>query len=401
MDVRSRPQPFSHAEIADLRAATPGCAAVTHFNHAGASLMPQVVLDATIGHLALEATRGGYEAADEAEPRLEAVYDSVARLINADRDEIALVESATRAWDMAFYAIPFQPGDRILTSAAEYASNVIAFLQVATRGVGVEVIPNDESGQVSISALESMMDDRVRVIAISHLPTNGGLVQPAAEIGRIARTGQALYLLDACQTAGQLPLDVRAIRCDVLSATSRKYLRGPRGVGFLYVRRELIRQLEPPMLDLRAARWVAAGRYEIRDDARRFESWETSAAGRLGFGAAVDYALDLGIDRIWEAVRANAGHLRDALTAIPGITVHDLGKVKGGIVTFQHESSAPDDIVSALAARRINTVSSSEFGARFDMEARGLTKLVRASVHYLTTDEEIDRLVAAIREITS
>lgn len=390
---------FTPAEIAELRAATPGCAHVTHFNHAGASLMPQVVVDATIGHLELEATRGGYEAADIAEARLEAVYDSVATLINANGNEIALVENATRAWDMAFYAIPFRPGDRILTSAAEYASNVISFLQVARQGVSIEVIPNDEFGQVSVSALESMMDDHVRVIAVSHMPTNGGLVQPAAAIGRIARAGGALYLLDACQTAGQMPLDVREIQCDVLSATSRKYLRGPRGVGFLYVRNDLISQLEPPMLDLHAARWVAPDRYEMRGDARRFENWETYTAGRLGFGAAVDYALDLGLDRIWATVEANAATLRAALTEIPGISVHDQGETKGGIVTFAHERAPADDLVTVLAARRINTVSSSVFSTRFDMEARGLTKLVRASVHYLTTAEEIDRLTTAVREI--
>ena len=389
------------AEIEHARAETPGCASVVHFNHAGASLMPQPVIDATVGHLMREAEIGGYEAADEAAVRLEAVYDSIARLVNGHRDEIAIVENATRAWDMAFYAIPFAPGDRILTSAAEYASNVIAFLQVAERGVSIEVIPNDEHGQLSVLALENMMDDRVKVVAVSHMPTNGGLVQPASEIGRVLRGSKAIYLLDACQTVGQMPIDVAEVGCDVLSATSRKYLRGPRGVGFLYVRQGLIGQLTPPLLDLHAARWTARDRYEIRLDARRFENWESFVAGRLGMGTAADYALALGLDRIWTTVLDRANCLRERLAAIPGVSVHDIGATKGAIVTFAHGSIAADDIKDRLQRDRINTVTSSVFSTRYDMEARGLTKLVRASVHYLTTDQEIELLVAAVAGATA
>ena len=387
------------ADIERLRSETPGCANVVHFNHAGASLMPSVVLDATIGHLQREAEIGGYEAADEAEVRLEGAYSSIARLINAKADGIAIVENATRAWDMAFYAIPLSSGDRILTSRAEYASNVISFLQVAERGVTIEVVPNDEHGQLSVSALENMLDGRVKVVAVSHMPTNGGLLQPAAEIGRVLRGSNAIYILDACQTVGQMPIDVAAIGCDVLSATSRKYLRGPRGVGFLYVREGLIEQLTPPFLDLHAAQWTATDEFEIRPDARRFENWESFVAGRLGMGAAADLALEIGMEDIWDTVHARANELRNRLCAIPGITVHDLGAVRGGIVTFSCTTVVADDIVSALLTERINTVSSSVSSTRYDMEARGLTKIVRASVHYLTTASEIDKLVAAVERI--
>lgn len=391
---------LTHSEVEHARSLTPGIANVAHFNHAGASLMPQPVIDATVGHIQREADIGGYEAADQAAERLEAVYATVAELINARPHEIAIVENATRGWDMAFYAVPFERGDRILTSAAEYASNVIAFLQVAARGVSVEVIPNDEHGQVSLDALADMLDDRVRVVAVSHMPTNGGLVQPAAQIGALAKQAGAIFVLDACQTAGQLPLDVANLHCDILSATSRKYLRGPRGVGFLYVRESLIEQLTPPLLDLHAARWTAADEYEIRPDARRFENWESFVAGRLGLGVAIDYALSLGLDRIWNTLHHQAETLRARLLELPGITVHDLGAVKGGIVTFAHDRVAPDDISTALKARGINTVTSSVFSTRYDMEQRGLANFVRASVHYLTTDSEIDRLVTAVTQIT-
>ncbi|MGH6929277.1 MAG: aminotransferase class V-fold PLP-dependent enzyme, partial [Dongiaceae bacterium] len=325
-------------DIERARRETPGCETVLHFNNAGSSLMPEGVLEAQIEHLQLEARLGGYESADAASDKVERAYAAAASLIGSSRDEIAIIENATRAWDMAFYSIPFKPGDRILTAKAEYASNYIAYLQVAKKyGAQVEVVPNDEHGQLSIEHLQSMLDDRVRLIAITHVPTNGGLVNPAAEIGEVARQAGVLYLLDACQSVGQLPVDVEEIGCDMLSTTGRKYLRGPRGTGFLYIRRSVLEQLEPVMLDLHAAQWTSRDTYTVRDDARRFENWETNYAAKIGLGVALDYALDWGIDSIWERVQRLAGQLRAGLSAIPGVTVRDIGKVQGGIVTFTIE----------------------------------------------------------------
>jgi cysteine desulfurase / selenocysteine lyase len=262
-------------DVQRARRETPGCENVLHFNNAGAALMPQPVLHATIGHVQLEALIGGYEAAAQAHDAVEHVYDAAATLLGCQRDEIAIVENATRAWDMAFYAVPLGPGDRILTAVAEYASNYIAFLQMARKtGAVVEVIPNDASGQLSVDALRRAIDARVKLIAITHVPTNGGLVNPAAAVGQVAREAGVLYLLDACQSIGHLPIDVEAMGCDMLSATGRKYLRGPRGTGLLYVRREILDRLEPPFLDLHAAQWVAHDRFKIRPDVRRFENWE-------------------------------------------------------------------------------------------------------------------------------
>ena len=290
-------------DVQRARRETPGCGNVLHFNNAGAALMPQPVLHATIGHLQLEALIGGYEAAAQAQDAVAHVYDAAATLLGCHREEIAIVENATRAWDMAFYAIPFGPGDRILTAMAEYASNFIAFLQVARKtGAVVEVIPNDASGQLSIEALRQAIDDRVKLIAITHVPTNGGLVNPAAAVGQVAREAGVWYLLDACQSIGQLPLDVEAMGCDLLSATGRKYLRGPRGTGLLYVRRAILDRLEPPFLDLHAAQWVTPERFEMRPDARRFENWETYYAGKIGLGVAIEYALQWGIEAIWARV---------------------------------------------------------------------------------------------------
>ncbi|MEX1008475.1 MAG: aminotransferase class V-fold PLP-dependent enzyme [Acidimicrobiia bacterium] len=386
-------------DVERVRADTPGCRDVVHLNNAGASLPPRIVVDTVIEHLELEARIGGYAAGDAVAERSAAVYSSVAALVGADPDEIALIENATRAWDMVFYALAarFEPGDRILTSRSEYASNVIAFLQASRRtGALVEVVPDDEHGQLSVDALREMLDDRARLVAISWIPTQGGLVNPAAEVGAVTHDAGVPYLLDACQAAGQLPIDVDVLGCDFLSATGRKYLRGPRGTGLLYVRREWIERLEPPFLDVHAARWVRDDAIEIRDDARRFETWEHSVASELGLGAGVDYALALGVNAIAERVTMLGDVLRARLNTVPGLTLHDRGLEQCGIVTFTVEHEDPFTLAARLRTDGINiSVSTIDF-ARYDLGARNLDAVARASVHYYNTEEELDRFVAAL-----
>jgi cysteine desulfurase/selenocysteine lyase len=381
-------------DVERLRADTPGCAHVTHLNNAGSSLPPQPVLEANVGHLRREAEIGGYEAYDEQHDRVEHTYDALARLIGASRDEIACVENATRAWDMAFYSFRFRRGDRILTGRAEYASNWIALNQVAgASGATIEVVPDDEQGQFDVAALERMLDEDVKLVSLVHVPTQGGLVNPAEAVGRLTRAAGVALLLDACQSIGQLPVDVEAIGCDILSATGRKFLRGPRGTGFLYVRKELIAELEPPFLDMHAAAWERDGSYTIRDDARRFENWEAYSAGKIALGVAADYALEVGLDAIWARDRTLAERLRQGLDDLPGVTVLDQGATKGAIVTFQVAGRPAAAVRDALRAEHVNVSVTEAESARLDLDGRGIDELVRASVHYFNTEQEIDRLV--------
>jgi selenocysteine lyase/cysteine desulfurase len=384
-------------DLAKVRADTPGVAHVAHFDNAGSALPPRPVTDAVIGHLDLESRVGGYEAEARARRRIAFTYDAVAALVNGHRDEVALVENATVAWRTAFYGLRFGPGDRILTSVAEYASNYIAYLQTAARtGATVEVVPDDPDGQLDVAALERMIDGRVRLIAVTHVPTNGGLVNPAAAIGRVARAAGVPFLLDACQSVGQIPVDVAAIGCDMLSATGRKYLRGPRGTGFLWIGRSFWDRVEPPMLDLHAATWVAQDRYELRGDARRYENWEADVAARIGLGVAVDYALALGIEEIALRVAALAERLRAHLAEIPGVTVRDRGRVRCGIVTFTVDGRPAEAVKDALHRAAINVTVSGRSSTLIDMSARGLDAVVRASVHYYNDETEIDRLVRIV-----
>lgn len=377
-------------DIERARRETPGAEQVLHFNNAGSSLMPQPVLRAQIDHLKLEASTGGYEAAAQQSDAISNVYTAAATLIGAAPEEIAIIENATRAWDMAFYSIPFQPGDRILTAKSEYGSNYIAYLQVARRtGAVVEVIPNDEHGQTSVAALREMMDDRVKLVSITHVPTNGGLVNPVNEIGKVVRESGAYFLVDACQSVGHLPVNVDEMQCDMLSTTGRKYLRGPRGTGFLYVRNEVVDQLEPVMLDMRAATWITKDDFEIVPGAQRFENWEANYAAKIGLGVAIDYALEWGMDAIWKRVHALGERLRGELEAIPGVTVRDLGELRCGIVTFDVLGRNSVELRDLFEDFAVNVTVSGPASTRLDMDERGLTGLIRASVHYYNTEAEI------------
>ena len=384
-------------DVAALRTRTPGTAHVTHLNNAACSLPTIGVLDTVIGYLHREAMIGGYEAAAEVEQQLSAVYASIAALLGAQATEIALVENATVAWDMAFHSIPFAEGDRILTVQSEYASNYIAYLLVAERhGVQVDVVPDDSHGQADLEALEAMMDDRVRLVSVTHVPTNGGLVNPVSAIGAIAKRAGALFLVDACQSVGQLDFTVDSIRCDLLSFTGRKYVRGPRGTGALYVRSAVLDQLRPPFLDLHSATWTSPTTYEMVPDARRFENWESNIANKLGLGVAVDEALAIGLPAIEGRIIEVAARLRTMLRNVPGVMLHDQGERQCGIVTFTVDGHDPADLVATLRAQTINVSVTRRSGTLLDMSHRNLDALVRASVHYFNTDDELDRLCSAV-----
>ena len=384
-------------DIAALRQDTPGTAHRIHLNNAGAGLLSRRTLAAVTSHLELEATIGGYEAADRERDRIEAVRGDLARLVGGAADEIALFDNSTHAWNAAFYSMTFKPGDRILTGRAEYGSAVLAYLQTARRcGAEIVVVPDDASGQTDPAALADLIDDRTRLVGLTHVPTSGGLVNPAAEIGRVTREACVPFLLDATQSVGQFPVDVAEIGCDMLSATGRKFLRGPRGTGFLWVRREALAHLDPHVTEVAAARWDGARGFRWAEGARRFETWEVNYANVLGLGAAARQALDLGMHAIGRRAFALGARLREGLAAVPGVTTYDLGPRPCAIVTCKIGSMPAEETAAALAAHGVNVTVTDPAQTQFDTEERGVHPLVRFSPHYYNTQEELDRAVEIV-----
>ncbi len=414
MPDRGRYGPGMSIDVAAARAATPGCRDTIHFNNAGSALPTETVLQTQIEYLELEARIGGYEAHAHEQARIDAIRPSIARLIGADPsgDEIALAVNNTAAFDLFLYSWAVSPdhaptaGDRILTTETEYGANVVAYLQIANRtGAVVEVVPSNEHGEIDLDALDATIRRTdvgpAKLIALNHIPTNGGLINPAAEVGAIAREHGITYLLDACQSTGQIPVDVDGLGCDALTATGRKFLRGPRGTGFLYVRSTILPTIEPIVLDHSAADWVEPDRYEVVSTAQRFEQWERSYASLLGLGRAADEAVAVGLDAIAERVQGLAERLRGRLTdEIAGATVRDLGQNRCGIVTFSLDGADLPTVKAGLQRAGINVSIVPPASALIDTRKRNLPPMIRASVHYYNTDDEIDRLITELRSAT-
>lgn len=381
-----------------IRAETPGCSMVSHFNHSSCSLPPIQVTQTITEHLQREALYGPSEMGVAVTEEVQATRHAAAQLLNASADEIALTGSGSHGWGHAFSSLPpLRPGDRILVGRHEWGGNLSTMQRAAQRaGASVEVIPCRDDGCVSPEALEGMIDDRVRLIALTWLPATNGLVNPAADIGRIARRAGIPYFVDAGQALGQIPVDVDVIGCDVLKGAGRKYLRGPRGTALLYVRRSFLSQLNPPYVDVLSAPWANASPVP-RDDARRFETAENSFALQLGLGAAIRYALNIGVDAIKDRIDRLAQDLRAQLSDIPDVHVHDGGGERSSIVAFTMKGLEPQDIRrSLLATDKINIAAIAAAYTPLDMAARGLNEVVRASVSYFTTQGEIDQLVKAV-----
>ena len=389
-------------DVARLRADTPGCAGRVHLNNAGASLMPASVLRAARGHLELEARIGGYEAADARAAQVAAAYDAVAELLGVAAANIAFTENATAAFNQALSCVPFRRGDVLVTSANDYVSNQIAYLSLQAR-MGVEVVraPDLPEGGVDPAAVARIVHRRgARLVALTHVPTNSGLVQPVEEVGEVCRERGVLYLVDACQSVGQMPVDARAIGCDFLSATARKYLRGPRGAGFLYVSdRILDMDLEPLLPDLRGAHWIDDDLYQPAPDATRFENWEFAYALVLATGEAVRHATGLGLENIRERAWGLADFTRDTLGTLDGVTVLDQGRTRSAIVSAHLEGRDASELVHALRERGINTSATPLDYALIDLEAKGVESTLRVSPHYYNTQAEIETLAEALGEL--
>jgi len=364
--------------------------------------MPAPVLDVVQAHLQLEARIGGYEAADAAAERVAATYVALGELIGAAPRNIAVVENATAAFALALSAFDFQRGDLILTTRNDYVSNQIMYLSLARR-VGVEVVRAEdlpEGGVNPESVRELIARRRPRLVAVSQVPTNSGLVQAAEAVGAVCAAAEVPYLVDACQSVGQMPVDVAQLHCDFLSTTGRKFLRGPRGVGFLYVSdRMLAAGAHPLLVDMRGAEWSAADEYTLVDGARRFENWEFAYALHLGLGEAARYALGVGLAEGAGRSSQLAAYARERLAAVDRVRVLDRGSRLCAIVTAEVTGCDARAVVSRLRERGINANASLRAYALLDMDDKRVTSAVRLSPHYYNTVQEVDTAIDALAEI--
>jgi len=387
--------------LTELRNDTPGCTHSIHFNNAGAALMPKPVIDIQKSYLDLEAKLGGYEAADASESEIDGFYSAMAGLLGCKPHNIAFTSSATNAYARAISCIPFKPGDTILIANEDYISNQLAFLSMERR-MGIRLLRAGSlpEGGVDVESMRALMDaHHPRLVSLTHVPTNSGLVQPIEEVGKLCRERNILYLVDGCQSTGQLSVDMARIGCDFFSGTFRKFLRGPRGAGFLYISDNIINQeIWPLYVDMRGANWTDANEFSLRKDGGRFEDWEFPYGLLLGCREAVRYALRVGIDDIEKRNAGLCARVREGLREL-GLTVLDKGKRQASIITVSLPGKKPEEVLESLRRKKVNTSISYRSYAVIDYDAKGVTWGLRISPHYYNSEEEVNHLMQALRGI--
>ncbi|NOT76204.1 MAG: aminotransferase class V-fold PLP-dependent enzyme [Cyclobacteriaceae bacterium] len=386
-------------DVIRARKETPASASIIHFNNAGSSLTPLPVQQVVTSYQQIEYNLGGYETFDKHLSQINDVYGKIAALIGADAEEIAITTSASHSYGLALQSLKLKSGDKVLCCHAEYISNYMGLLLQQRQGIEVVVVPDDEHGQIDLVALEKAIDSNTKLISLTHIPTSGGLINPAEEVGKIARRHGILYILDACQSVGQIKVDVSKIGCDMLAATGRKYLRGPRGTGFLYVKKDLLPRMEPPIVDGWGGEWTTMNDFQYRPGRKRMELYEKNFADVLGLGEAASYANSWGMENV-EARNIYLGKtLRDQLAGIKNVKVRDKGLRLGGIVTFTMDGKDHGKVHQELRAQNIHLSISLGAGARLDLGQRGIESVLRASVHYYNTEEEIKILTTVLGKL--
>ena len=389
-------------DLAVARADTPGCTNVLHLNNAGSALPTTSTLRAQQGYLDLEASVGGYEAMSIATDEIQSWYTASAELLNCEPGEVAFQSGASEAWWRAFLATDLQPGDRVLAGTTEFQSAAFGLMQARKRGITVEMIPDDSSGHVDVEVLASMLERPAKLVCLTQIGMSNGMVNPAERVGQVVKSTGALYLLDACQAAGQMLLDVDRLQCDFLTATGRKWLRGPRGTGMLYVRSSILdRLVDPVFVDGRSAVWNSTDTYELAPGSSRYELAEMNPAGRVGLGSAIGYALDIGLEAIEQRVRSLSSMLREQLQTVPTIRVTDRGDELCGIVTFVSDAVGAVEIGEQLHSEGINTSTPGAANSRYLFESVGVDTIVRASPHYYNTEDELSQFIHALANIVS
>ena len=275
----------------------------------------------------------------------------------------------------------------------EYASNYLDLLHYARlKGIEITVSPSNDKGLLDLELLESTIKPNIKLICLTHVASQRGDIQPAEAVGKLAKDRGLFFLLDACQSAGQVPLDVEKIHCDFLCGTGRKYLRGPRGTGFLYARNSTIETMVPAVIDLHSAHWTETDQYQLQANARRFENWERNVAACIGLATAADYTLKLGVEEIHQRVSSLATKLHQQLANHPDIKVLERSELLSGIVTFYKRGEQAEFLQQRLQAEKINSSVSRVGNARLDLGQ----DVNRASLHYYNTEDEIDRFVEAV-----
>ena len=369
---------------------------IDYLNNAGAGLMSPATVETITEYLKLESKIGAYHAAAESKSLMQDFYLNAAKIINADSDtEIAFTDSASRGWNMVVYGAKLKKGARIITLASEFGTNLVTLFDLAKRIEGTVAIINcDSKGTFFFDELEAELKKGAALVAISHAVAHGSIVNPVNEVGVLAKKYGAIYIVDGCQAVGQFKVDVQQIQCDAYMTTGRKWLCGPRGTGFLYVKKSSLfhaTQLDLASADLVLNSLSKVTDVEIRKDAKQFELWERSISNMLGLSSAINDCLFKNISVISEQIQYLSNKLR--YLAYSNSNLNIIGEIESlsGILGFYlNDESKEETLKEEFKKNGISISTMSDWDCPLHFPKTGAKSIFRLSPHYTTSGETID-----------
>jgi len=375
---------------------------IIYLDHAAGSVPPVQVLDATRHYLDELGKLGPVNPAfyDKASETTQETKKKLARFINADHmDEIGLTKSGSEAIGQVISGLKWKKSDEVVTSVLEIHAGYLPLVRLERQyGVKLRVIGISGRGLLKLEALRRAINKRTRLVILMHISNSLGTLQPLEEAKKLIKESNALYLVNASQSIGQMRVDVKELDCDFLVAPCRKWLRGPQGMGFLYCRKELIDDMEPSHISWTTTKWISAGRYQHVGTAERFE------AGELNFGAvralnrAIDYVDEIGgIDSIRNRIWELTSYLLNKLRKSKDLEVYGEAEagIRGGIVAFNKSNISPDNVSKEMARQRL-IIEAGTFATPLVLKTFHKDKWARVCVHYFNNTEDIDRFIAAL-----
>lgn len=376
-----------------------------YFNNAGAGLMSKGTYETLTNHMEIEMNVGAYKAAAIKSDAVNNFYLLAAKLLNAgSKDEIAFIDSASRGWNLIIYGLDIKESDVIVTLSSEYGTNLLTIYDIAKRThCGIKVIQCDNEGNFSLDDVDQALQSGGTILAVSHVAAQGSIVNPVVELGILAQKYDAIYIVDGCQAVGQIKVDVQQINCCAYVTAGRKWLRGPRGTGILYVRRNA--PIRTPQIDLASADLVfdelgTVVDVKVRDDAKQFELWEKSTSSLLGLANAIQEYMDYGIDTAEQEICAKANYIRSFVVSNQHLALVGSENSSTGVVGFYIKDPKQEKKVKELIEKENFIISYvCDWDCPTFFPQNGVQYIFRISPHYYTSNDDIQAICNLIQRL--
>ncbi|MEW6592755.1 MAG: cysteine desulfurase [Candidatus Hadarchaeota archaeon] len=377
---------------------------VIYLDNAATTPTPEPIIAAMLEYFreyGVNVGRGLYRATRKATEVFEGARENVAKVINAAPDEIAYTKNTTEGINIVAQGLGLKRGDKVVTTILEHHSNLLPWQRLQDRGVELEVIGATSECLLRPEDLEAAIDKNTRLIATHHISNSIGSVQPVREIGKIAREHEILFLLDAAQSVGHMPVDVKKIGCDFLSAPGHKGLLGPQGTGFLYFRKDIGKKLKPLLVGGGIVLDAETHRAELTEPPEIFDAGTPNIPGVIGLGRACDYVLEIGVEKI-EAQEKKLTEIMMKIKEFPNVAVYGPPSIesRGGVVSFNIKGLGFHDVAAMLDELEKIAIRSGNHCAQPTMKHLGIGGTARASVHYYNLEEEVSKFVEAVGKVS-